>query len=94
MPDLATAPGELPEPSAELVMLRVLVEAHVASMPRKKSERFLRMVAEKLAEEEALSAVFHIRPQTQRARLRISRRQAAEWYRCWLPTFVARMRDD
>lgn len=91
MPELLAAQVELPEPSAELILLRVMAEAYVATMPRKKGERFLRTVAEKLANEESFASVFPIRPTPQWIASRTARRQAVGQYRAWLPTFLARV---
>lgn len=83
--------AEMPEPSAELTLIRVLVEAHLATCSRKKGERFLRLTAEKLADEESLSAVIPFSGASQHSGVRTARRQAAEVYRRLLPLFIARL---
>ena len=82
---------ELPEPSAELVLWRVHVEAMLAVLSRKKGERYLTYMTERLAWEDNLSAVFNIRPQAQHAQVRRARRQAARIYERYLPVFHARL---
>lgn len=91
MPELAHSPEDLPPPSAELVLWRVSVEAFIASAGRKRSERFLRLMAEKLANEENLSQVFHIRPSADALRVQRARREAAAMFERFLPVFLARL---
>lgn len=90
MPEQAQT-DELPTPSAESVLIRVLVEAHVACLPRKKGERFLKVVADKLAHEEQMSELLHIRPSARRTAFRQAQAEAAELYRRWMPVFLARL---
>lgn len=94
MPGLANARGDVPEPTAEQVLLRVLVEAHIATVPRRRGEKYLRTVAEKLAGEENFAAVFQIKPSPHASAARAARTQAAEMYRRWLPVLLARLNDD
>lgn len=82
---------ELPPCSAELVLWRVHVEATLAVLGRKKAERCLRLMAEKLAGEENLSSVFQLRPATDAGSMRRSRRQAATAFQRYLPLFLARL---
>lgn len=91
MAERSRAASELPEPSAELVLFRVHVEAMLAVMGPKKGERYLRLMAEKLASEENLSALFHIRPRSDDAAVQRARSQAAELFRRHLPIFLARI---
>lgn len=93
MPELLAEPGEVPEPSVELLLLRVFAESYVATAPRKRGERFLRTVGEKLAKEVNLSAAIPIRPTSGRASMMVAQKQAAEVYLRWLPTFLARVGD-
>jgi len=87
------SPVELPAPDPALVLLRVFIEAHLATVSRRKGERFLRLIAEKLASEESLAEVFAIRPHPKRAEIQRARRQAAELFGVYLPTFVAVLGD-
>lgn len=67
------------------------MECFLATMGRKKAERFLRLMAEKLASEENLSSVFQIRPTSEETEVARARRQAVEMYRRYLPIFLARI---
>lgn len=91
MPEFNLPPDDLPPPSAELVLLRVVIESHLATAPRKRAERYLRTITEKLAAEENLSAVFQIRPTAQHEEVRRARRQAALMFERLLPIFLARL---
>lgn len=79
----------LPPPSAELVLLRVAIEAFIATAPRKRSERFLKLMAQTLAREENLSGLFHIRPMSDRAAVQRARRQASAMFEAYLPVWLA-----
>lgn len=79
----------MPPPSPELVLWRASVQALLATMGRRKGERFLRIMAEQLAGEDNLSSVFNIRPTSEHARVRVVRRQAAEMFRRYVPVFLA-----
>lgn len=85
---------ELPPPAAAIVLWRVSVEAFIATAPRRRSETFLRLMAEMLASEENLSAVFHIRPTSERAAVAKARREAAAMFEKLLPLFLARLPRD
>lgn len=84
----------LPPASAELVLWRVHVEAFIAVMGRKKAERYLQLMAVKLADEENMAAVFHIRPAREQDSVRHARTQAAAIFQRYMPIFLARLRDD
>lgn len=85
------AAESLPAPSAEIVLLRVFAEAFLTVMPRRKAERFLRVVSEIMATEESVSLVLPIRPASQSGEIRRARREAMSLYKQLLPTFVARL---
>lgn len=91
VPELAVVPGELPEPSAEMILLRVFAEAYVATNSRRKGEKFLRFVAAKLADEENFAAVFPIQPTPTWGAARRAQRQAVGQYRAWLPALLSRV---
>lgn len=80
---------ELPRPSAELVLWRVHVEAQIEVLGRKKAERYLRTMADKLAWEDNLAAVFQIRPHTEQRLVSIARQQAVAIFERHLPIFLA-----
>ena len=84
----------LPPPSAELVLWRTSVQAFIAVCGKRKGERFLRIMAEQLAMEDNLSSVFHIRPSSERERVRAVRKQAAKIFEAYLPVFLAGVAGD
>lgn len=94
MPERAIKSDELPEPSAELVLWRVSVEAFIACAGRKRSEKFLRLMAEKLANEDNLASVFQIRPNSDAVRVSKARKQAVAMFEKYLPIFLARLPRD
>jgi hypothetical protein len=81
---------ELPDQSAELTMLRVLVEAHLATVSRKRGVAYLRTVAETLEREEGLSAIVPIRGRVPAAAV-TARREALAWFQQALPVWLARV---
>src|SRR5690606_32547163 len=81
----------LPPPSAELVLWRVALEVFVATRRRKEGEKFLRLMAEKLASEEPLAAGVPSSPSSQQEATRSARRQAIAFFRQMLPVWLARL---
>lgn len=79
---------ELPPPSPELVLWRVLTEAMVEELGRKRGERLLRTIARKLSSEESLSEVMRIRPASDDAAVAHARRQAMAFFRQTLPRLM------
>jgi hypothetical protein len=95
MPERALRPPvELPPPSAELILWRASMQAFIAVSGRKRGERFLRTVAEKLALEDNLSSVFQIRPTSETGAVQKARREAAEIYERYLPILLAQLPRD
>lgn len=83
---------ELPAPSAELVLLRVLVQAHLATAPRRRGEAFLRVVSEILSTEERVTLLFPTRPKSQQSAVTDARRKAMAQFRQLLPAFISSLR--
>ncbi len=79
----------LPAPSAELVLIRVMVSAYLATAPRRRSEAFLRQAAKLLENEEAVSLLLPMRPPAQQAELSRARREAVAMFRQLLPVLIA-----
>lgn len=93
MPEtLLTSSENVPAPSAVLVLWRASVMAFITVCGRRKAERFLEVMTRQLADEENLSSVFQIRPNTEQAAVRQARREAAELFRRYLPLFLASLR--
>lgn len=89
--DSPSQPEEMPPPTAELVLLRVHVEALLSSMRRKQAEKYLRIVSEILATEETLAQILPLQARSHHAALNQARRGALYWFRAALPTFIARL---
>lgn len=91
MPHPEVEPTELPEPSAQLVIARVCLEAHFELLGPKKGRRFLQSVVTKLSDEEQLASVAFIRPSKDAAAVARARRQALAWVKACAPIFVAKL---
>lgn len=89
-----SAPSDLPEPSAELVLLRVFVEAHLVTSPRKRGERYLRRVADALVKEANMAAVLQIRPREQIGAYRRALKEATTLFERYLPSLVASLPEE
>lgn len=84
--------AELPAPSAELVLIRVLTSAYLATChvkPHRRAKAFLRAATKMLASEESASAILPIRPNTQLNAVAVARRQAVALFRQYIPMFTA-----
>lgn len=82
---------ELPAPSAEAVLIRVAITSFIAISGRKKSERFLKLMAETLASEDSVSEILPIRPRSDHANVQKARRGALALFRAQLPVFLAKL---
>lgn len=87
----ATEAEPLPSPSAELVLIRVFVQAHLATAPRKQAAAFLRHVATLLENEESIARLLPIRPCAQHGEVTRAQRGALALFRRYVPSFVAAM---
>lgn len=74
-----------------MVLWRVAIECFIAMNRRKDGEKFLRLMAEKLASEESLAEVLPIRPAAMYADQRRARRQAIAIFKQVVPVFLARV---
>lgn len=81
----------LPPPSAELVLIRVFVEAFLETAPPKQARSFMRVATGILADEESLALAFPIRPTARQPEITKARRGAVAMYRQLLPTLMARV---
>ncbi len=79
----------LPEPSAELVLIRVLMASYLATASPKRGAALLREASRLLESEEAIASVFPIRPGSHHAAMGAARRRAVMAFRLMMPTFVA-----
>jgi hypothetical protein len=81
----------LPPPSAEAILLRTAIMAFIAISGRRKAAAFLREMAVMLADEEAMSLIFPIRPSSNHAEVSRARREAIALFEAHLPAYMARM---
>jgi hypothetical protein len=86
--------GDLPDPSAELVLIRVAIEAYLSTAhvkPRNRARTFFDAASRILADEESVAALFPIRPAPKHSAVRKARRQAVAMWDAFVPTFLARL---
>jgi len=86
-PEQSVTPGELPEPSAELTLTAVILRAQLRTLKPKARQRYLRAIAETLAEFEAHSSVVRIRGREHDEAVAQTRKEAAAWLRATLGAF-------
>jgi len=86
-PEQSVTPGELPEPSAELTLTAVILRAQLRTLKPKARQRYLRAIAETLAEFEAHSSVVRIRGREYDEAVAQTRKEAAAWLRATLGAF-------
>jgi hypothetical protein len=79
MPD--TPVPDLPQPSAELILLLALVQAHVRTLSRKDRAMFLAEVHTALGMQEAAYGILRFRPRSADPAIYESMRQAQAWWR-------------
>jgi hypothetical protein len=80
MPESRAIP-DLPEPSAELMLLLALVQALVNDMPRRKRDRLLHGISDALGMQEASYNILRFRPRSQDAKVFAAMRSAQAWFR-------------
>jgi hypothetical protein len=84
----------LPPPSPELVLIRVFVQAYLATAhekPRRRARAFLDAATRTLADEESVSLLLPYRPSTERAAVNLARRRAVALFRALTPSLVAKL---
>lgn len=84
MPESANA-VDIPGPSAEMVLFRVFMQAFLQEVSRKRGERVIRAMAERLAREQSLSTILPIRPHAQTEAVRRARQGAAIIFEAYVP---------
>lgn len=80
-PKPAFDPNELPPPSADLVLIREMFGAIVASLPRKERERVVATFRQRMNELSGSDVVTVMRPPKHRAGIMRARREAFAWMR-------------
>lgn len=80
---------DLPAPSAEIVLIRVFVQAYLATTSRRRADAFLQHAAGILEDEESVSLLLPIRPSWQHGAVARARRGAVAIFRQVLPALIA-----
>jgi len=95
MSEQLTQPETTPDALTAVILWRVSVEEMIADLPRKRGERILRGIAQRIAEEQSLANVVSLRePPGRRPAAHKARAAAARIYEQCLPIFLARLRDE
>lgn len=90
-PELAPARASretLPAPSAALTLNAVLLRAHLRTLKPKARKRYLRAIAETLAEFESDASVVRIRGREYDEAVAVTRKESAAWLRATLAAFL------
>ena len=82
---------DLPPPSAELVMLRVLIEAHLATHSRRKAARFLEAVNDLFDQHDQLRNAYRLRPDVYDDQVVEARRKARNWFNRLMSVYLRRL---
>lgn len=77
----------MPEPSAELLLIGVLLEAHLATLPRRKRQAYLEKVFELFEKYGDVENVVRLRSRAYDEMLAAKHRSAVAWMRAALATF-------
>lgn len=80
---------ELPDPSASLVISRVIVEAWIRTVSRRQGAEFLKSLAAVLEDREEMACVVPIRRTEKAAAAARAEREALAALRQMLPVFIA-----
>ena len=78
----------MPEPSACLVLIVALVQAHCRTMSRKDRDRFLADVEHALGLQEASMNVLRFRPREEDREVLRAMKQARAWWKCAISVAV------
>lgn len=84
----------LPPPSPAFAAMRMLVQAHLRTIGRRKAERYLRELAALVANEESIRLLFPTRPKHERAAQQSAQDEAAAWIRQMLPELTRSLPPD
>lgn len=79
----------MPPPAAYWAALRILAQAHVRAMPRRRGERFLKELAALVETEESIRLLYPTRPPSERQAQHMAQDEAAAWLRQALPMLIA-----
>lgn len=87
----AAETDDLPPPSPELVMLRVLLEAHLATLPRRKAIRFLEAANELFEQHDQLRNAYRLRADACDGQVQEARRLARNWFDRLVSVYLRRL---
>jgi hypothetical protein len=85
---------DLPPATPERILIRVAIEAYLATChmkPRERGRAFFEFGSKLLMNEKSVAALFPIRTRDSRDRLDVVRLQACAIWSEWAPTFMARL---
>ena len=82
---------DLPTPSPELVMLRVLIEAHLATLSRRKAIRFLEAVNDLFDQHDQLRNAYRLRADAYDDQVHEARRRARNWFNRLMSVYLRRL---
>lgn len=88
----ASAPDDLLGESAEMVLIRNAICCFLQIMPRRKADKYLKLLAESLATEDAVTKLVPLRSATRHADSSLERRKALDLFRASLPFFMSSVR--
>jgi hypothetical protein len=89
LPEFAPLPETLPPTSPELAAMRMLTQAFVRSVGRRRAERYVRELATLIDTEESVRLLMPVRPKEQRAAQAVAQQEAVAWLRQVLPVLMA-----
>lgn len=88
MPEFAFERREQPSPMPAVAIMRMLMQAHLRTIGRRKAERFLRELATIVENEESIRLLFPTRPKHERAAQAAAQDEASAWIRQMLPELM------
>ncbi|MGH6958788.1 MAG: hypothetical protein ACREEW_19155 [Caulobacteraceae bacterium] len=86
---LESAAASGPRPSADLILISVFVQAHLATLSTKRAARFLDAAKATMDRHRDLAELPRIRPTARDAELAEAVGEASAWLRSMMPTFRA-----
>lgn len=94
MPSNTKSTDPLPASSASLSALRMMAQAFLRTVGKRKAEKFIRELALIVAKEETVRTLMPTRPAHQRAAQERAQDEAAQWVRLVLPMLLSSVPDE
>lgn len=94
MPNTSKATDPLPVASPSLSALRMMTQAFLKTVGRRKGEKFIRELALIISREETVRTLMPTRPPEQRAAQERAQDEAAQWVRLVLPILLSSLPED